>query len=147
MHSLQFLPSYPHVFRLFSLLPLSPPPFSHSSSLLPLHHREVIERRPEDSKIETLKQIRALFPADYHPLHAGFGNKSSVREGEVSCCTICSLRTRPSHAEGSGSETIQFVKFLAVHKYTHAQKVEYNASRKRYNAFAYGGAILSVSHF
>ena len=44
--------------------------------------REVIERRPEDHKIECLKQIRALFPADYHPLHAGFGNKSSVSERE-----------------------------------------------------------------
>jgi len=63
---------------------LQPPPFfSLTSPMKSLPFcREVIERRPEDHKIECLKQIRALFPADYHPLHAGFGNKSSVSERE-----------------------------------------------------------------
>jgi len=53
------------------------PLFLAPFSLYTAFKKEVIERRPEDHKIECLKQIRALFPADYHPLHAGFGNKSS----------------------------------------------------------------------
>ena len=48
--------------------------------------REVIEKRPFEFKIECLQQVRALFPEDYCPLHAGFGNRHSVsytyREGE-----------------------------------------------------------------
>ena len=40
--------------------------------------REVIERRPEEFKINCLKQIRAIFPDDFSPLHAGFGNRHTV---------------------------------------------------------------------
>lgn len=40
--------------------------------------REVIEKKPEEFKIECLTQIRNLFPDDYNPFHAGFGNKPSV---------------------------------------------------------------------
>lgn len=40
--------------------------------------REVIEKKPEEFKIECLTQIRNLFPNDYNPFHAGFGNKPSV---------------------------------------------------------------------
>ena len=42
------------------------------------HCREVIEKRPEVFKIECLKQVKALFPEDHNPFHAGFGNKHSV---------------------------------------------------------------------
>ena len=47
---------------------------------LPILCREVIEKRPEDFKIECLRQIKAIFPEDHNPFHAGFGNKHSVRE-------------------------------------------------------------------
>ena len=36
----------------------------------------------------------------------------------VTCRTVCSLGTRPSHVQGSGSETIQFVSLVAVRKAT-----------------------------
>ncbi len=45
--------------------------------------REVIEKKPEEFKIECLKQIRNLFPDDFNPFHAGFGNKPSVRDSIV----------------------------------------------------------------
>ena len=45
--------------------------------------REVIEKRPYDFKIECLQQVCSLFPDDYCPLHAGFGNRNSVRDSIV----------------------------------------------------------------
>ncbi|XP_023215611.1 phosphatidate phosphatase LPIN1-like [Centruroides sculpturatus] len=45
------------------------------TSLFNALHREVIEKRPEDFKINCLKDIRALFPALSYPFYAGFGNK------------------------------------------------------------------------
>jgi len=45
--------------------------------------REVIERRPEEFKIHCLKQIRAIFPGDFSPLHAGFGNRHTVSAGAM----------------------------------------------------------------
>ena len=41
-------------------------------------YREVIEKKPYEFKIECLQQVRSLFPDDYCPLHAGFGNRNSV---------------------------------------------------------------------
>ena len=43
-----------------------------------LFHREVIEKKPEEFKIACLKEIRSLFPEDYDPFYAGFGNKHTV---------------------------------------------------------------------
>ncbi len=35
----------------------------------------MILRRPHEFKIATLQDIRALFPADWNPFYAGFGNR------------------------------------------------------------------------
>jgi len=43
--------------------------------LLASFNREVIRRNPEEFKIACLKDIRRLFPADYDPFYAGFGNR------------------------------------------------------------------------
>jgi phosphatidate phosphatase LPIN len=43
--------------------------------------REVIAKKPEDFKIECLKNIASLFP-DKNPFYAGFGNRINVRLGE-----------------------------------------------------------------
>lgn len=59
--------------------------------LLVCYCRELIERNPEEFKIECLKQIRALFPTDHNPFHAGFGNKNSVRTHSALC--VMYLRT------------------------------------------------------
>jgi len=37
--------------------------------------REVIRRRPDEFKVAALQQIRLLFPPDYNPFFAGFGNR------------------------------------------------------------------------
>ncbi|KAJ8907883.1 hypothetical protein NDN08_007986 [Rhodosorus marinus] len=39
--------------------------------------REVILRRPHEFKIAVLREIRLLFPPDFNPFYAGFGNRSS----------------------------------------------------------------------
>lgn len=58
------------------LLPQGPVIIS-PDGLLPSLYREVIRRRPHDFKIGCLQDIRALFPADWHPFYAGFGNRAS----------------------------------------------------------------------
>jgi phosphatidate phosphatase PAH1 len=40
--------------------------------------REVIAKKPEDFKIECLKNIASLFPGK-NPFYAGFGNRINVR--------------------------------------------------------------------
>lgn len=40
--------------------------------------REVIERKPYVFKIAALKDVRNLFPNDYNPFYAGFGNRDTV---------------------------------------------------------------------
>lgn len=40
--------------------------------------REVIAKKPEDFKIECLKNIVSLFP-NQNPFYAGFGNRTNVR--------------------------------------------------------------------
>eukprot|EP00189_Rhodosorus_marinus_P013941 CAMPEP_0184746660 /NCGR_PEP_ID=MMETSP0315-20130426/9176_1 /TAXON_ID=101924 /ORGANISM="Rhodosorus marinus, Strain UTEX LB 2760" /LENGTH=747 /DNA_ID=CAMNT_0027219337 /DNA_START=317 /DNA_END=2560 /DNA_ORIENTATION=- len=39
--------------------------------------REVILRRPHEFKIAALREIRLLFPPDFNPFYAGFGNRST----------------------------------------------------------------------
>lgn len=39
--------------------------------------REVIRRKPQEFKIAALREVRSLFPIDYNPFHAGFGNRDT----------------------------------------------------------------------
>lgn len=45
--------------------------------LFPSLFREVIRRAPHEFKIACLEDIKALFPADYNPFYAGFGNRDT----------------------------------------------------------------------
>ncbi|EOA29859.1 hypothetical protein CARUB_v10012953mg [Capsella rubella] len=45
--------------------------------LFPALYREVIRRAPHEFKIACLEDIRKLFPADYNPFYAGFGNRDT----------------------------------------------------------------------
>ncbi|GFH31810.1 LNS2 domain-containing protein [Haematococcus lacustris] len=40
-------------------------------------NREMILRRPHEFKIATLLDIRSLFPPDWNPFYAGFGNRDT----------------------------------------------------------------------
>eukprot|EP00798_Chlamydomonas_sp_ICE-L_P016304 gene16304-22491_t len=45
--------------------------------LLPSLYREVILRRPHEFKIGTLQDVRALFPLEWNPFWAAFGNRDT----------------------------------------------------------------------
>ncbi|KAI3743400.1 hypothetical protein L1987_61109 [Smallanthus sonchifolius] len=45
--------------------------------LFPALYREVIRRAPHEFKIACLEDIKALFPSDYNPFYAGFGNRDT----------------------------------------------------------------------
>ncbi|KAG5582930.1 hypothetical protein H5410_053557 [Solanum commersonii] len=45
--------------------------------LFPSLYREVIRRAPHEFKIACLEDIKALFPQDYNPFYAGFGNRDT----------------------------------------------------------------------
>ncbi|XP_050670662.1 phosphatidate phosphatase LPIN3 isoform X2 [Leptidea sinapis] len=45
------------------------------TSLLRAFHREVIEKKPEEFKIQCLADIKALFPTGSTPFYAGYGNR------------------------------------------------------------------------
>ncbi|CAM8976928.1 unnamed protein product [Rhodiola kirilowii] len=45
--------------------------------LFPSLFREVIRRAPHEFKIACLQDIKALFPSDYNPFYAGFGNRDT----------------------------------------------------------------------
>ncbi|XP_068667891.1 phosphatidate phosphatase PAH1-like isoform X2 [Aristolochia californica] len=47
------------------------------NGLFPSLYREVIRRKPQEFKIACLEDIRALFPSDYNPFYAGFGNRDT----------------------------------------------------------------------
>jgi phosphatidate phosphatase LPIN len=47
-------------------------------SMIDFVFREVIAKKPEDFKIECLKNIASLYPGK-DPFYAGFGNKINVR--------------------------------------------------------------------
>ena len=69
------------------------------ADLLLVVGREMILRRPHEFKIATLQDIRNLFPPDWNPFYAGFGNRDTdeisyrevgrpgPREREVQSCT------------------------------------------------------------
>lgn len=39
--------------------------------------REVIRRKPQEFKIQALREVRSLFAMEYNPFHAGFGNRET----------------------------------------------------------------------
>ncbi|CAK7341769.1 unnamed protein product [Dovyalis caffra] len=45
--------------------------------LFPSLYREVIRRAPHEFKIACLEDIQRLFPSDYNPFYAGFGNRDT----------------------------------------------------------------------
>ncbi|CAH2054359.1 unnamed protein product [Thlaspi arvense] len=45
--------------------------------LFPALYREVIRRAPHEFKIACLEDIKKLFPKDYNPFYAGFGNRDT----------------------------------------------------------------------
>ncbi|XP_058756653.1 phosphatidate phosphatase PAH1-like [Vicia villosa] len=45
--------------------------------LIPSLYREVIKRAPHEFKIACLEDIKKLFPSDYNPFYAGFGNRDT----------------------------------------------------------------------
>ncbi|XP_055809270.1 phosphatidate phosphatase PAH1-like isoform X2 [Solanum dulcamara] len=45
--------------------------------LFPSLYREVIRRAPHEFKIACLEDIKVLFPQDYNPFYAGFGNRDT----------------------------------------------------------------------
>ncbi|XP_057549448.1 phosphatidate phosphatase PAH1-like isoform X2 [Amaranthus tricolor] len=47
------------------------------NGLFPSLYREVIRRAPHEFKIACLEDIKALFPPDYNPFYAGFGNRDT----------------------------------------------------------------------
>ncbi|PFH38707.1 LNS2 (Lipin/Ned1/Smp2) protein [Besnoitia besnoiti] len=51
--------------------------------LFPSFKREVIERKPYIFKIAALRDIRSLFPPEYNPFYAGFGNRDSDHRAYV----------------------------------------------------------------
>jgi phosphatidate phosphatase LPIN len=51
------------------------------TSLISAFHREVIERKPEQFKIECLSDIKSLF-TDKNPFYAGYGNRINVSRCE-----------------------------------------------------------------
>ena len=54
-------------------------------------YREVIEKRPEEFKIHCLKQIQAIFPEGFNPLHAGFGNRHNVSQQACNMYVTCDM--------------------------------------------------------
>ncbi|XP_043702494.1 phosphatidate phosphatase PAH1-like [Telopea speciosissima] len=57
-------------------LPIGPVVIS-PDGLFPSLYREVIRRAPHEFKIACLEDIKALFPKDYNPFYAGFGNRDT----------------------------------------------------------------------
>ncbi|KAH1031656.1 hypothetical protein J1N35_043830 [Gossypium stocksii] len=47
------------------------------NGLFPSLYREVIRRAPHEFKIACLEDIKELFPSDYNPFYAGFGNRDT----------------------------------------------------------------------
>ncbi|GAX81334.1 hypothetical protein CEUSTIGMA_g8765.t1 [Chlamydomonas eustigma] len=65
-------------------MPLGPVIIS-PDGILPSLYREMILRRPHEFKIATLQDIRSLFPLDWNPFYAGFGNRDT---DEISYKTV-----------------------------------------------------------
>lgn len=59
------------------------------TSLISAFHREVIERKPEQFKIECLSDIKSLF-TDKNPFYAGYGNRINVSCNLMMNCAMLS---------------------------------------------------------
>ena len=57
-------------------MPLGPVIIS-PDGILPSLYREMVLRRPHEFKIATLQDIRSLFPSNWNPFYAGFGNRNT----------------------------------------------------------------------
>ncbi|GFH11486.1 LNS2 domain-containing protein [Haematococcus lacustris] len=81
-------------------MPLGPVIIS-PHGLLPSLYREMILRRPHEFKIATLLDIRSLFPPDWNPFYAGFGNRDtdeiSYREVGVPLGRIFIINPKVGH--------------------------------------------------
>jgi phosphatidate phosphatase LPIN len=53
------------------------PVFMTPDRLIHAFSREVVERRPEEFKIQCLESLKALYPPEFNPFSAGFGNRPS----------------------------------------------------------------------
>jgi len=62
------------------------------TSLISAFHREVIERKPEQFKIECLSDIKSLF-TEKNPFYAGYGNRINVSRMSF-CCYRLRLHNR-----------------------------------------------------
>jgi len=75
--------------------------------LLPSLYREMILRRPQDFKIGCLQDVRALFPKDWNPFYAGFGNRPtdviSYEKAGVPESRIFTINPRGSIARASSA--------------------------------------------
>jgi phosphatidate phosphatase LPIN len=45
--------------------------------LLGALNREVVERKPHEFKIKCLESVKSIYPNDFNPFYAGFGNRPS----------------------------------------------------------------------
>ena len=85
------------------------------------NYREVIEKRPYEFKIDCLQQVRALFPDNYCPLHAGFGNRHSVSDvwggdGVYRYSEIVLLFHPPTIVKASGMVGLSFRLLASLQK-------------------------------
>ncbi|XP_063063610.1 phosphatidate phosphatase LPIN2-like [Engraulis encrasicolus] len=68
------------------------------SSLFSAFHREVIEKKPEKFKIECLRDIQNLFPANIQPFYAAFGNRNNdvfaYKHVKVPLCRVFTVNTK-----------------------------------------------------
>ena len=62
----------------------------------------MILRRPHEFKIATLQDIRALFPPDWNPFYAGFGNRDT---DEISYKEVRAVGVGSRSGSGSGSSS------------------------------------------
>ncbi len=53
------------------------PVFMSPDRLIHALSREVVERRPEEFKIQCLESLKRIYPTDFNPFSAGFGNRPS----------------------------------------------------------------------
>jgi phosphatidate phosphatase LPIN len=53
------------------------PVFMSPDRLIHALNREVVERKPEEFKIGCLESLKSIYPSDFNPFSAGFGNRPS----------------------------------------------------------------------
>merc|ERR1711991_602049 len=53
------------------------PVFMNPDRLLKAISREVVERKPHEFKIPCLESVKSIYPNEFNPFYAGFGNRPS----------------------------------------------------------------------